>query len=143
LIHLVYNFTKSARKSRRLGKKVYLGSPNFFSAFYREADREQPNYKIGFLVENYCLLLLKKSYGYVSFRRVRKDEIDFLATDNVLDSRHYRYIEVKYREQIAPKKFKFATKFSKKSGTPLIVVTKNDFAASPDLVLIPVWMLKG
>ena len=143
LIHLVYNFTKSARKSRRLGKKVYLGSPNFFSAFYREADREQPNYKIGFLVENYCLLLLKKSYGYVSFRRVRKDEIDFLAADNVLDSRHYRYIEVKYREQIAPKKFKFATKFSKKSGTPLIVVTKNDFAASSDLVLIPVWMLKG
>lgn len=141
LIHLVYNFTKSARKSRRLGKKVYLGSPNFFSALHTWSDEEQSNYKMGFLVENYCMLLLKKRYEYVSFQRVRKDEVDFLATDNVLDPRQYRYVEVKYRENITRSKFKFATKLSKKTDNKLMVVTKNDFAVCDDVVSIPVWML--
>ena len=142
LIQLVYNFTKSARKSRRLGKKIYLGSPNFVSAFYAWSDEAQGNYKMGFLVENYCLQLLQKSYSAVSFRRVRKDEVDFLATDNILDAKTYQYVEVKYREQIALNKFKFATKLAKKSGNKLVVVTKNDFMVHKDLVLVPVWMLK-
>ena len=87
------------------------------------------------------MLLLKKIYEYVSFQRVRKDEVDFLATDNVSDSKQYRYVEVKYREHIALSKFKFATKLSKKSDNKLMVVTKNDFAVYDDLVLVPVWML--
>lgn len=141
LIYLVYNFTKSARKSRRLGKKVYLGSPNFFSALHTWSDEEQSNYKRGFLVENYCLLLLKRRYASVSFQRVRKEEVDFVATDNVLDAKQYQYVEVKYREHIVKSTFKFATKLSKKSDNKLIVVTKNDFAVGDDCVLIPVWML--
>jgi hypothetical protein len=141
LIHLVYNFTKSARKSRRLGKKVYLGSPNFFSAFHVWSDEDQLNYKSGFLAENYCLLLLKKSFENVAFRRVRQAEVDFLATDNMLDAKKYQYVEVKYREQVAVNKLKFAVKLSKKSGNKLMVITKNNFAVHNDLVLIPAWML--
>lgn len=95
-----------------------------------------------FLVENYCLALLKKRYEHVSFRRVRKDEVDFLATNNVLDSKEYNYIEVKYRETISFKDLKFALKLSAKNGDTLIVVTKNDFAVHSDKILIPVWMLK-
>jgi len=142
LIHLVYNFTKSARKSRRLGKKVYLGSPNFFSAFHAWPDEDQSNYKIGFLSENYCMLLLKKRYESVSFYRVRKDEVDFLATDNVSDPNRYQYVEVKYRENILLNKLKFAEKLSKKSGKRLIIITKNDFVIRGDLMLIPIWMLR-
>ena len=141
LIHLVYNFTKSARKSRRLGKKVYIGSPNFFSVPHTQSHGGSSSYKVGFLVENYCFLLLKKKYATVSFRRVRQDEVDFLATDNVLDVKRYQYVEVKYREQIVPKAFKFALKLAKKSDHTLFVVTKNDFAISDDAVLVPVWML--
>lgn len=142
LIHLVYNFTKSARKSRRLGKKVYLGSPNFFSALHTWSDEEQLNYKIGFLVENYCLLLLKKRYAHVSFRRIRKEEIDFLATDNVLDSKRYQYVEVKYREHIGRSALRFAVKISKKSSKELMVVTKNDWSVGDGVIFVPVWMLR-
>ncbi|KKP94615.1 MAG: hypothetical protein US25_C0057G0002 [Candidatus Moranbacteria bacterium GW2011_GWE1_36_7] len=142
LIHLLYNFTKSARKSRRLGKKVYLGSPNFFSAFNAWSNDGQLNYKMGFLVENYCLLLLKKRFDFVSFKRVRKDEVDFLATDNILDSKKYQHIEIKYRETVPFNDLKFAKKLSAKSGNDLIVVTKNDFGILGDKILIPVWMLR-
>ncbi len=143
LIQIVYNFTKSARKSRRLGKKVYLGSPNFFSAFHVWSKKEeQVNYKVGFLVENYCLSLFKEKYDRVSFWRLRRDEIDFMATDDILNVKKYQYVEVKYREQITLNKFKFATKFSSKSGNKLIVITKNDFAIHNDLSMVPVWMLK-
>ena len=142
LIYLVYNFTKSARKSKRLGKKVYLGSPNFVSAFHPWSVNEQSNYKMGFLVENYVFLLLKDRFEYVSFRRENKEEVDFLATSNILDPKDYRFVEVKYREQIALNKFYFAKKLSKKSGSRLLVVTKNDFGVYDDLVLVPVWMLR-
>lgn len=142
LISLIYNFTKSARKSRRLGKKIYLGSPNFFSAFHEWSDREQSNYQVGFLAENYCLMLIQKRYNYVSYLRVRHDEVDFLATGNVMDPKHYHYVEVKYRESVALKKLKFALKLAKKSKNKLIVATKNDFAAYGDLILVPVWILK-
>jgi len=142
LIHLVYNFTKSARKSRRLGKKVYLGSSNFFSAFHAWSENEEGNYKMGFLVENYCLALLKKKYANISFQRVRKDEVDFLATDNVLDVKKYQYVEVKYRENILLNKLKFAQKMAGKSGNKLLIITKNDFSIHKDFVLVPVWMLR-
>lgn len=142
LIHLIYNFTKSARKSKRLGKKVYLGSPNFFSAFHTWSGEEQFNHKMGFLVENYCSLLLKEQYESISFYRARTDEVDFLATNNVLDPAQYQYVEVKYREHISFNTLKFAKKMSKKSRSTLIVVTRNDFAIHDDMVLIPVWMLK-
>lgn len=142
LIHLVYNFTKSARKSRRLGKKVYLGSPNFFSALNDWSDDGRLNYKMGFLAENYCLQLLKKRFDFVSFRRVRSNEADFLAADNVLDAKKYQYIEVKYRETVPMKELKFAIKMAKKSENKLVVVTKNDFAIWGDRILIPIWMLR-
>lgn len=142
LIYLVYNFTKSARKSRRLGKKVYLGSPNFSSALSGWSDDRQSNYKIGFLVENYCLGLLKKRYENVSFQRIRKDEVDFLAASDILDAKTYQYIEVKYRETVPMRELKFASKLADKSGNKLIVVTKNDFTIQGDKVLIPVWMLR-
>jgi len=141
LIHLVYNFTKSARKSRRLAKKVYLGSPNFFSALHTWSADGCPDPRIGFLVENHCMLLLKERYAYVSFRRIRKDEVDFVATDNVLDLKQHRYIEVKYREHVTLTALKFAVKLSKKSEKKLVVVTKNDFAVHDDMTLVPVWML--
>lgn len=142
LINLIYNFTKSARKSRRLGKKVYLGSPNFFSALNSWPDNGQFNYKIGFLVENYCFLLLKKKYEYVSFWRVRNKEVDFLVTNDILDAKNYQYIEIKYRETISAKELKFAGKVAKKSGNKLIMITKNDFKIHNNNILIPVWMLR-
>ncbi|MEI7749706.1 MAG: ATP-binding protein [Candidatus Moraniibacteriota bacterium] len=141
LIYLIYNFTRSARKSRRLGKKIYLGSPNFFSAFHEWPDENQSEHVIGFLAENYCFSLLRKTYQHVSFRRIRKDEVDFLATNNISDTRGYRYIEVKYREQPSADMFAFANKLSKKSGTRLLVVTKNAFTERDDMIFIPAWML--
>ncbi len=142
LIQFVYNFTKSARKVKRLGKKIYLGSSNFFSAFHAWSDEEQLNYKFGFLVENYCATLLRRQYEQVSFCRVRKEEVDFLVSHNILDSKKYQYIEVKYREHVLLNKVKFGIRLAKKSENKLIVVTKNEFAVQGEVILIPAWMLK-
>lgn len=142
LIFLVYNFSKSIRKSKRLLKKVYLGSPNFSSAFYDWPEDGENNYKMGFLAENYCAILLKKKYEFVSFYRIRKDEIDFLATNNIsrLSGRHY--VEVKYRESIPKKSLDFITKNALKNGNQFIVVTKNDLRIEKSGIFVPIWMLK-
>jgi predicted AAA+ superfamily ATPase len=142
LIFLVYNFSKSIRKSKRLLKKVYLGSPNFSSAFYDWQENGENNYKMGFLAENYCAILLKKKYEFVSFYRIRKDEIDFLATNNPahLSGRHY--IEVKYRESISQKSLNFIVKNARKNGNRFTILTKNDLRIEKDGTFVPIWMLK-
>jgi uncharacterized protein len=142
LIFLVYNFSKSIRKSKRLLKKVYLGSPNFFSAFYDWPENGENNYKMGFLAENYCAAMLKRKYEFVSFYRVRKNEIDFLATNNLAYLSECHYIEVKYRESIPQKSLKFITKIVKKGGNRFTIVTKNDFRTEKDGAFVPIWMLK-
>ncbi len=142
LIFLVYNFSKSIRKSKRLLKKVYLGSPNFSSAFYDWPEDGDNNYKIGFLAENYCAVLLKKRYDFVSFYRIRKDEIDFLATNNPAHLLERRYVEVKYRENISSKRLKFIAKNALKNGSQFTVVTKNDFRMEKNGIFVPIWMLK-
>jgi len=142
LIFLIYNFSKSIRKSRRLLKKVYLGSPNFSSAFFDWAKDGENNYKMGFLAENYCASLLKKKYQSVSFYRIRKDEIDFLAADDISNLSGRCYVEVKYRENIPRKGLEFIARTAKKSGSRFMIVTKNDFRIEKDGVFAPIWMLK-
>lgn len=142
LIFLVYNFSKSVRKSRRLSKKIYLGSPNFFSAFYDWSENGENNYKMGFLAENYCAILLKKKYELVSFYRIRKDEIDFLAANGISSLSERRYIEVKYRESISLKNFKFIAKIAQKNNSQFTVITKNDFKMEKNGVFVPIWMLR-
>lgn len=142
LVFLVYNFSKSIRKSKRLQKKIYLGSPNFFSAFYDWPEGGESNYKMGFLAENYCALLLRKKYEFVSFYRIRKDEIDFAVADNVGNLSKRRYIEIKYRENISSKDLKFIVRTAQKNGNQFAIVTKNDFRLEKNGVFAPIWMLK-
>jgi len=142
LIYLVYNFSKSIRKSKRLLKKVYLGSPNFMSAFYDWPQEGEKDYKLGFLAENYCALLLKKKYEFVSFYRIRKNEIDFLVTNNPAHLSEHRYIEVKYRESISSKRLNFIARIAEKNGKQFTVVTKNNLKIEKKSAFIPIWMLK-
>lgn len=142
LIFLVYNFSKSIRKSKRLLKKVYLGSPNFSSAFYDWPENDENNYKMGFLAENYCAALLKKKYEFVSFYRIRKEEIDFLATNNPARLSERCYVEVKYRESISRKSLNFIAKNASKNGNQFTIVTKNDLRIEKNGIFVPIWMLK-
>jgi len=142
LIHILYNFTKSIRKSRRVLKKVYLGSANFFSAFHDWRDEKLASQQMGFLAENYCLFLLQKHFEYLFFYRIRSSEIDFLGTNDRLDNSGYKYFEVKYRNDFSHKDIVFLLKTAKKNKNNCRIITKNKLAVTNGCSMVPAWMLK-
>ncbi|MBU1110457.1 ATP-binding protein [Patescibacteria group bacterium] len=142
LIHILYNFTKSFRKTKRGLKKVYLGSTNFFSAFHDYRDFVISRQQIGFLAENYCLSILKRVFDYTSFYRVRQKEIDFVATNDLLNKKQFRYFEVKYRSQLRNKDFSYAQKITQENRARLQVISQDQFRINKNYSIIPIWLLK-
>lgn len=142
LVYFIYNFSKSFRKSRRLSKKVYLGSTNFLSVFHDFSNIELKNQYLGHLAENYFMLVLKNAYQYISFKRVRKDEFDFLSTNDLLDTTQYQYFEVKYRENFTARDLRFIAKDAGKNNSRFVVASKNAFEIHSTYSVIPVWLFK-
>lgn len=142
LIDVIYNFTRSIRKSRRVLKKVYLGSTNFFSAFYDWQNRELNSQREGFLAENYCLFLLRKRFENVFFYRIRKSEIDFAATNDRRDKKSIKYFEVKYRNNFSNQDVDLLLEKTGESGNEGWVITKNKFTVTGGYLAIPIWLLR-
>lgn len=143
LISFVYNFSKSFRKSGRSLKKVYLGSTNFFSVFHDYKNNELASQQLGLLAENYCFLLLRKNYDYVSFYNIRGREIDFMAANDLLDKKHRQYVEVKYRNNVSSSELKFVASTARKNNSPFRVFSKDTFKVKDDFAIIPIWLLKS
>ncbi len=142
LVYPLYNYSKSFRKSRRLLKKLYLGSSNFLSLFTDWRDNEIAHRRMGFMVENYVFSLLRQQFRFCSFYRVRKDEFDFLCTHDLRDTRTFQHIEVKWRERIDVRDIKFLTRVAKKHNAPATVISRATHALSFDTAVIPAWLLK-
>lgn len=142
LIYFLYNFSRSFRKSKRLLKKVYLGSGNFFSAFHNYKDAKLSSKQLGFLAENYCFSLLKKSFTYLSFYQIRGEEFDFVGANDPRALNEFQYFEVKYRDNFSAKDFKFIARTAKKNNCFFRIISKNKLEIHPDYAIIPVWLLK-
>lgn len=139
LARRLYNFSKSIRKSRRLQKKIYLGSTNFYAAFH---DWPIAPEQEGFLAENYCFYLLKTEFEYLSFYRIRQNEIDFMGADDRLDKKTWRYFEVKYRNDLDSRDFKFIARTARKNQSAYRIISKNKLMAEKDYSIVPIWLLK-
>ncbi|MBI2459757.1 MAG: ATP-binding protein [Parcubacteria group bacterium] len=143
LVYFIYNFSKSFRKSRRLSKKVYLSSANFLSVFHDFSNLELKSQYLGHLAENYFMLVLKNAYQYVSFKRIRRNEFNFLGADDLLDKAHYQYFEVKYGKNFTSRDLRFISKVAGKNNTRFLVAAKNMFEINPTYSVIPVWLFKN
>lgn len=143
LIHFVYNFSKSFRKSKRLLRKIYLESVNFYAAF-RDVDNlaiDSP--AIGFLVENYFYNILQQQYQYISFYRVRKEEFDFVASKDLMDKKSYKYFEVKHTNSIREGDLAFIKQKAQKADNIYTIISKNELEFSAQRNILPVWIIKS
>ena len=123
-------------------KKIYLGSSNFFSVFHSYDDFEARSRYLGCLAENHLFNLLRRRFSYVSFYRVRENEFDFLATNDVLDRKKYRYFESKYGNETDPRKFSFIRKKAAEGSAYYEIASKDEFDLRDDHAVIPIWLWK-
>lgn len=143
LIHFVYNFSKSFRKSKRLLRKIYLESVNFYAAF-RDFDYlavDSP--AAGFLVENYFYNILREQYQYIAFCRIRKEEFDFIAVKDLMDKKSYRYFEVKHTASIREGDLAFIRRRAQKAGDVYTVISKDKLEFSAQRNIFPIWVIKN
>lgn len=145
LINIVYNYSKLFRKSKRLQKKVYIPSTNFYSLNHPELFKD-PVLRLehlGKLAETYFFNLLRQKYQYVSFFRKGSEELDFVAADDILDKKSYRLIEVKYSNKLKRNDFRFAKKAAKIfKKEKYLVYSKNSFGIEKDKIIIPCYLIK-
>ena len=145
LVDLIYNYSKSFRKSKRLQKKGYIASTNFFTAFrsdWTENHILKSEY-FGLLVETYVFNLLKGKFQYISFYRKGQDELDFVASNDYRDTGEHSLIEVKYTNVIKWNDIKFADKIAKKIfKTKYLIYSKNEFKTDEDKLIIPCFLIK-
>jgi len=145
LVDLLYNYSKSFRKSKRLQKKVYIASPNFFTTF-RFDWTENPVLKsqyFGSLAETYVFNLLKKKYQYLSFYRKGQDEVDFVASNDYRNTSAHALIEVKYTNDVKWNDIKFIDKIAKKVfKTRYLVYSKNQFKIEEGRLIVPCFLIK-
>lgn len=145
LADLIYNYSKSFRKSRRLQKKEYIASPNFFMAL-RSGWTDNPALRsayFGILAETYIFNLLKKNYQYVSFYRKGSNEIDFIAGNDYRNSAGHLLIEVKYANALKWNDIKFIDKIAKKIfKTKYLVCSKSEFKIDESKLIIPCFLIK-
>lgn len=145
LVDLLYNHSKSFRKSKRLQKKGYIASPNFFTTFHSDwtENLELRSQYLGSLAETYIFNLLKEKYQYLSFYRKGQDEVDFVASNDYRDSSAHTLVEVKYRNNIKWNDIKFADKVAKKIfKTKYSVYSKNEFKNDENKLIIPCFLIK-
>jgi predicted AAA+ superfamily ATPase len=145
LVNLIYNYSKSFRKSKRLQKKEYITSPNFFSVFrsdWTENQTLRPEY-FGILVETYIFNLLKEKYQYISFYRKGQEEVDFVASNDYRNSGAHTLIEVKYTHMIKWNDIKFIDKIAKKVfKTRYMIYSKNEFKIDENKLIVPCFLIK-
>lgn len=140
LLNVVYNYAKSFRKNRRQTKKMYITSTNFYF-LEKNSDAVIKAQIVGHLVETHAFNLLNKHFEYVSFMRKRNKEIDFVASDNLLDQKNLKLIEIKYRENIDREKFDFIESIAKKKKIEkYIIFTKKQFAIKNKSIILPMFL---
>ena len=142
LVDIVYNFSKSFRKSKQSLKKIYIASTNF----YNLDPKLSPQIKgqiIGHLVETYAYNILKKNFQYVSVYKQRENEIDFIARDDLLNTDFYYYVEAKYKRNLRHDNFKFLkrTSVKRKTKIPYLVFSKDTFDISDDGIILPIYLI--
>ncbi|MDA3839972.1 MAG: ATP-binding protein [Patescibacteria group bacterium] len=142
LVDVVYNFSKSFRKSKQSLKKIYIASTNF----YHLDPKLSPQIKgqiTGHLAETYAYNLLKKNFAYVSVYKQRENEIDFIARDDLLNTDFYYYIEIKYKRGLRHENFKFLkrTTTKRKTKIPYLVFSKDTFNISDKGIIIPIYLI--
>lgn len=146
LSDVIYNYSKSFRKSKRLQKKSYIASANFYAASYSERfeNIELFNQYFGKLAENYIFHLLKNKFQYVSFFNKEGKEIDFIAGKDFLEKDNLALFEVKYTNQIRREDFYFLEKMSKKvfKKSHCFIFTKDIFEIKENKIFIPCFLLR-
>jgi predicted AAA+ superfamily ATPase len=143
LIHFVYNFSKSFRKSRRLLRKIYLESVNFYAAFRDFDTLSVDSPVVGFLVENYFYNILQHQYQYIAFFRVRKEEFDFIATRDMMDKKSYHYFEVKHVNNMKESDLSFIRRQTKEKGDTYTVISKDTLEFSQQRNILPIWIINS
>lgn len=113
LINKVLNLSGSFRSEKRLLRKLYPASTNFFS-FLPEPVQS------GFKVESYIASLLKTKTDSLYLYNQRGKEIDFIIPEKKL------VIEVKYQETIRPEDYSFLSKFIQKKNYRGIIISKGE-----------------
>lgn len=145
LLNLIYNYSKSFRKSKRLQKKEYIASPNFFTAFrsdWTENKMLRSEY-FGILAETYIFNLLKEKYQYLSFYRKGQDEIDFVASNDYRNIGEHALIEVKYVNAIKWNDIKFVDRIAKKVfKASYLVYSKREFKIDEDKLIVPCFLIR-
>jgi predicted AAA+ superfamily ATPase len=145
LIKLIYNYSRSFRKSKRLQKKVYISSPNFFVAFrseWFENEILKAQY-FGILSETYIFNLLQEKNQYVSFFRKGQDEIDFVVSNDYRDTSQSLIIEVKYTNKVQWNDIKFIDRTAKKIfKKKYLLYSKLEFKIDKDKLFIPCFLVK-
>ena len=145
LVDLLYNYSKSFRKSKRLQKKGYIASPNFFTAS-RSDWMENPVLRsqyLGSLAETYIFNLLKEKYQYLSFYRKGQDEVDFVASNDYRNSSAHTLIEVKYTNEIKWNDLKFIDRIAKKIfKTKYLIYSKNEFKIDESKLIVPCFLIR-
>lgn len=145
LMDLVYNYSKSFRKSRRLQKKSYVSSPNFFTAFrsdWAENHTLRAEY-LGSLAETYVFNLLKKKYQYVSFYKKGKDEFDFVASNDYRNTSEHSLIEVKYTNAIKWNDIKFIDRTAKEIfKAKYLIYSKTEFKIDDNKLIVPCFLIR-
>lgn len=146
LIHLLYNHSKSFRKSKRLQKKTYIASPNFFTALRFDWDKSNvlKSEYLGILAETYIFNLLKEKYQYLSFYRKGKEEIDFVASNDYRNTDSHVVAEVKYTREIRWDDIKFIDKVAKKTFKTKYLVYSRASCKVDDIykIIVPCFLIK-
>lgn len=145
LFDVLYNFSKSVRKSKRLQKKGYIASTNFFSTFHPEFfnDNAVARQYLGKLVETYVYNMLKEKYEYISFYKKGQKEIDFVCSNEILNKRDNKLIEVKYVSKIEREKFDFLKKTSEETfkTSKYYIFSKNKYNNDGQKIVIPAFLI--
>ncbi len=140
LLDIVYNYSKSFRKSRRSAKKAYIASTNFYR-LNEAANSGVRAQALGHLAETYAYNLLKINFEYVATYKDRAKEIDFVCSDNLQDNQNFYFVEVKYRESARERNFGFLQSTAKKlSGRPYFVFTKNEYFVDENGIGLPLYL---
>jgi len=146
LFDIVYNYSKSIRKSRRLQKKGYIASSNFFTTFHPELFKIKTisNQYMGKLVETYIYNILKEKFEYISFYKKGQKEIDFICNNEILSKDDTKLIEVKYVNNLEREKFLFLEKTAKDifKTEKYFIFSKKQFNNNNKKIIIPCFLIK-
>ncbi len=145
LFDVVYNYSKSIRKSKRLQKKGYIASTNFFSSFHPKLFylTTISSQYMGKLAETYIYNILKEKFEYISFYKKGQKEIDFICNNEILNKNKSKIIEVKYTNNVIKEKFYFLEKIASEvfKTNKYYIFSKGQFCNDGKKVIIPCFLI--